>query len=173
MCTVIQDSAPTAVVRATASDCRHTTGPIGPRLRWHLPVWVGRRNGRSHLRDHLAVGRTSGVCSCAGQVGGSVLAVCLPAICHVSVMCRVGSCAGEYTLTGVWMSETQTWTLTPGAWLTNPCNYFMIGFSGTIDVVAGLRRFSGSVTFSGCTTFSLMEMDRTTGTPSPLFAHHL
>ena len=108
----------------------------------------------------------------ARSVECSVSFVCRIPTC-TNAVCRVGSCAGEYTLTGVWMSETQTWTLTPGAWLTNPCNYFMIGFSGTIDVVAGLRRFSGSVTFSGCTTFSLMEMDRTTGTPSPLFAHHL
>jgi hypothetical protein len=71
----------------------------------------------------------------------------------------MGSCAGEYTLTGVWMNETQTWTLSPGAWLTNPCNYGMLGFSGTIDVVAGLRRFLGSFPGgSGCTTFGVMEM---------------
>jgi hypothetical protein len=81
-------------------------------------------------------------------------------------VCRVGSCAGEYTLTGVWVSETQRWTLSPGAWLTNPCGYGMLGFSGTIDVVAGLRRFSGSLTHSAtCTTFSLMELIPT-GAPS-------
>jgi hypothetical protein len=75
------------------------------------------------------------------------------------VSCRMGSCAGEYTLTGVWMSETQTWTLSPGAWLTKACfNFGMRGFNGTIDVVAGLRRFSGSMRGSGCTTFGLMEM---------------
>jgi hypothetical protein len=78
-------------------------------------------------------------------------------------VCRVGSCAGEYTLTGVWVSETQTWALSPGVWLTNPCEYGMIGFSGTIDVVAGLRRFSGRVV-GGCdddvpfsSTFTLIE----------------
>jgi hypothetical protein len=75
-------------------------------------------------------------------------------------VCRVCSCAGEYTLTGVWMNETQRWALTPGVWLTNPCNYTILGFSGTIDVVAGLRRFSGRVVggFGAlCSTFSLME----------------
>jgi hypothetical protein len=45
--------------------CRHTTGP---RLQWHLPVWVGSRNGRSHHRDHVAARRARGVCSFAGQV---------------------------------------------------------------------------------------------------------
>jgi hypothetical protein len=80
-------------------------------------------------------------------------------LCDVVAACRVRSCASEYTLTGVWVSETQTWTLSPGAWLTNPCDYDMAGFSGTVDVVAGLRRFSGSVTEApGCTTFSLMEL---------------
>ncbi len=45
-------------------------------------------------------------------------------------------------------------------WLTNPCGYSMVGFSGTIDVVGGLRRFSGSLTGgSGCTTFDLMELN--------------
>jgi hypothetical protein len=75
-------------------------------------------------------------------------------------VCRAGSCAGEYTLTGVWVSETQTWALSPRVWLTNPCNYTMLGFSGTIDVVAGLRRFSGRVVGGFgvlCSTFSLME----------------
>ncbi len=83
-------------------------------------------------------------------------------LCDVVAACRVRSCAGEYTLTGGWMNETQTWTLSPGTWLTNPCSYDMGGFSGTIDVVAGLRRFSGSLTGApGCTTFDLMELIRT------------
>ncbi len=72
----------------------------------------------------------------------------------------MGSCAGEYSLTGVWVSETQRWTLSPRVWLTNPCNYAMLGFSGTIDVVAGLRRFSGRVVGGFgvlCSTFTLME----------------
>jgi hypothetical protein len=76
-------------------------------------------------------------------------------------VCRVCSCAGEYSLTGVWVSETQTWALSPGVWLTNPCGYGMVGFNGTIDVVAGLRRFSGRVrefgAFSFCSNFTLME----------------
>ncbi len=74
-------------------------------------------------------------------------------------VCRVGSCAGEYSLTGVWVSETQRWTLSPAAWLTNPCGYVMVGFSGTIDVVAGLRRFSGRVVGGSgeCSTFTVME----------------
>jgi hypothetical protein len=80
-------------------------------------------------------------------------------LCDVVAACRVRSCAGEYTLTGVWMNKTQTWALSPGTWLTNPCNYVMVGFSGTIDVVAGLLRFSGSLAGApGCTTFVLMAL---------------
>ncbi len=98
-------------------------------------------------------------------------------LCDVVAACRVRSCAGEYTLTGVWVNETQTWALSPGTWLTNPCSYYMVGFSGTIDVVAGLRRFSGSVLDKSgyCTTFVLMELIPT-GAPflsfSPPFAQH-
>jgi hypothetical protein len=154
--------------RRVLRSCRHTTG----RLRWHLPVWVGRRNGRSHHRDRVAVCRTCRVCSSDGQVSVGRL---LSAVCHADALCRVGSCAGEYTLTGVWVSETQTLALSPGAWLYNPCGYDMVGFSGTIDVVAGLRRFSGSVTGDpGCTTFSFMEMvpATTTGTFSlPVYVY--
>jgi hypothetical protein len=91
-----------------------------------------------------------------------LIATCLLCVgYHGYAVCRVGSCAGEYTLSGVWVSETQTWALSPGVWLTNPCGYSMGWFRGTIDVVAGLRRFAGRIDgpagATRCSTFTLME----------------
>jgi hypothetical protein len=67
------------------------------------------------------------------------------------------SCAGEFTLTGVWTSATQMWALSPGVWVTNPCGYVMVGYWGKIEAHKGLWRFSGSVTGVGgrCKTFSM------------------
>jgi hypothetical protein len=77
--------------------------------------------------------------------------------------------SGVFNLTGSWANATQTWTLTPGAWIQRPSSTInMIGFSGRVESNGPALLFSGAVAGS-CTTgsFGVTQLAATAGRALP------
>jgi hypothetical protein len=72
-------------------------------------------------------------------------------------------------LTGSWVNATQTWTLTPGAWIQRPSSTInMIGFSGRVESNGLNLLFSGTVAGSStCSSFGVTQLASTTGRALP------
>ncbi len=76
--------------------------------------------------------------------------------------------SGVFNLTGSWASATQTWTLTPGAWIQRPSSTTsMIGFSGRVESNGPALLFSGAVAGASTCVFGVTQLATTAGRALP------
>ncbi len=116
-----------------------------------------------------------GTCTCASVPTGLRIIVDAWPIAATALFFPVaGSLAtrasGAFNLTGSWASATQTWTLTPGAWIQRPSGTTMnmFGFSGRVESNGLNLLFSGAVAGSStCSSFGVTQLASTTGRASP------